>query len=159
MERLKKIYYGMKQRCYNPKSISFKNYGERNITVCEEWLEDFINFYNWAVSNGYDDNLTIDRIDNNKGYSPENCRWVTKSFNSAHTSRWGKQDVETYTFKNETKTIGEWAKQYGMTYGRLRTELKKEKDIEKIIEKQSVKNHIYLNRLREERKRKDREEK
>lgn len=145
-ERLKRIWYQMKYRCYNKNSKSYKTYGEKGIKVCNEWLNSFESFYKWAINNGYQNNLTIDRIKNSKGYSPDNCRWVTKSFNSAHTSRWGKEEVITYTYNGITKTIGEWAKSVGMSYKRLRDELKKEQDLEKILAKQSVKNHIYLNK-------------
>ena len=68
----------MKQRCTNPKLPRYKDYGLRGITVCREWLEDFNNFYLWAMQNGYDDNLTIDRINNDGNYEPSNCRWITK---------------------------------------------------------------------------------
>lgn len=78
--RLYKIYTGMIQRCYNKKNPKYSFYGERGIDICNEWLNKengFINFYTWSINNGYNDTLCIDRINNEKGYYPNNCRWVS----------------------------------------------------------------------------------
>ena len=75
--RLYRIWNCMKTRCYRKSYHAYKHYGGRGIRVCDEWLNNFNNFYDWAMANGYDDSLAIDRIDCNKGYNPQNCRWVT----------------------------------------------------------------------------------
>lgn len=102
--RLYEIWVNMKTRCYNKNNIAYKNwYGDRGIKICDEWHHSFTNFYKWAIKNGYEDNLTIDRIDVNGNYEPSNCRWITmkKQCNN-------KRDNIYLTINNETHTLKEW---------------------------------------------------
>lgn len=75
------IWENIRQRCLNPNAPAYKHYGARGVTICNEW-ENYLAFKKWALSNGYEDNLTIDRINNNGNYEPDNCRWITQSENS-----------------------------------------------------------------------------
>ena len=77
--KIYKVWRGMKSRCYNKNNKAYKHYGGRGITVCEEWKNDFMSFYNWANDSGYKQGLTIERINNDGDYCPKNCSWVTQS--------------------------------------------------------------------------------
>lgn len=83
--RLYSIYSGMKQRCYNPQNQHYALYGGKGIKLCDDWLNEngLQNFIEWSLNNGYEEYLTIDRINSSGDYSPDNCRWITKSLNSA----------------------------------------------------------------------------
>lgn len=110
--RIYKIWGGIKSRCYSKNSLYYKFYGARGIKVCDEWLDKkkgFINFYNWAIKNGYDENAkrgecTIDRINVNGDYEPSNCRWVTNKEQQIN-----KRSNHFLTYNGETLTISQWA--------------------------------------------------
>ena len=87
--RIYSIYANMKDRCYNRKCHAYKNYGARGIKMCDEWIgkNGFLTFYKWAINHGYDDTLTIDRINEKLGYFPDNCQWITKSENTARANK------------------------------------------------------------------------
>jgi hypothetical protein len=106
-ERLYNIWTGMKMRCFNPNDPAYKNYGGRGISVCEEWAgkNSFKAFRDWALANGYKDDLTIDRIDNDLWYSPSNCRWVTKK--EQNNNRRSNLKITAW---GETKNLCEWSR-------------------------------------------------
>lgn len=80
--RIYNIYQNMKQRCYNPNYREYKHYGGKGVVICDEWLNDYVKFYNWALENGYRDDLSIDRINNNGIYEPSNCSRFSSSNNN-----------------------------------------------------------------------------
>ena len=109
--RLYHIWQGMKARCYNENNSRYDKYGGRGIKVCDEWRSEYIAFHNWAISHGYKDDLTIDRIDVNGDYSPSNCRWATneQQCNNRHTNIIIK-------IGNATKTLKEWCDIFEVDY-------------------------------------------
>jgi hypothetical protein len=78
-QRLHRIWSNMKARCRTKSHFAYKNYGGRGIDICDEWFKYYVKFHEWAIANGYRDNLTIERINNNEGYSPSNCTWIEKT--------------------------------------------------------------------------------
>jgi hypothetical protein len=91
--RLYRIYAGMKARCYNKSCQCFSRYGGNGINICAEWLEDYGAFAGWATTHGYRNHLTIDRIDNARGYSPDNCQWISREENTARQTASEKQMI------------------------------------------------------------------
>lgn len=107
--RLYTIWLNMRRRCEDPRDVAFSRYGLRGIRVCHEWLRDFIAFRDWAMAAGYNDGLTIDRIDNARGYEPGNCRWATYSQQNRNYSR--NRPIQ---FRGELVLIGDLAERHGM---------------------------------------------
>ena len=126
--KLYNVWSSMKKRCNEKNHKSYYRYGGRGITYCSEW-EDFNNFMGWALKNGYKENLTLDRIDNDKGYYPENCRWATPKEQSRnrHTNKF-------LTYKGNTKTIAEWEEILGTKKGTIASRIRHGWSIEKAIE-------------------------
>lgn len=107
--RLYQIWAGIAARCNNPHKRCFHQYGGRGIKRCSEW-DDYETFKKWAIEAGYNDELTIDRMDNNKGYSPENCRWVDRKTQSRN-----RRTAHLITYKGETKSLIEWSEKLGIS--------------------------------------------
>lgn len=108
--RIYRIWKGMRKRCKNPNDSNYHKYGGRGIKVCSEWDSDFLSFYYWAMENGYDDSLSIDRIDNNKGYSPDNCQWSSEARQANN-----RRSNHLVTIDNKTHSINEWSKIVGIS--------------------------------------------
>jgi len=105
-----RVWADMKTRCLNVNSGIYKDYGKRGIKICETWVNSFESFKEWAIKNGYDEKLTIDRINNNGNYEPNNCRWTTMSVQNAN------KRLKKYTINNVSKTFPEWCKYTGLGY-------------------------------------------
>ena len=112
--RIYTIWSGMIQRCCNPNAKNYPRYGGRGITICEEWKE-FKNFYDWSKISGYTDNLTIERLDNNGNYCPENCTWITKQKQMRN-----KRRNDYIQYNDEELTLTEWARKFDMNVETLR---------------------------------------
>lgn len=133
--RLDNIYYGIKARCLNPNDPAYKDYGGRGITICQEWLNDRTKFFEWALNNGFKENLTIDRINNNGNYEPSNCRWVDMKIQSRN-----RRSNHLINFDGEIKTITDWAETLKMPYSRLKSRLKRGWSLNKAFTASKMKN-------------------
>lgn len=116
-KRLVRIWRAMMSRCYKTHSYGYKWYGAKGIRVCEEWHE-FENFKDWALNNNYKDDLTIERIDNNEDYKPENCKWADWETQANHTS-----SNKLITYNNKTQSLSLWVKELGLDYYRTKARI------------------------------------
>ena len=141
-----KLFYtwcNMRQRCYNPNRPDYKYYGGKGITVCKKWRDSFLEFKKWAEESGYKDGLTIDRRNNNKNYTPSNCRWATRK-----TQTRNREVTHRLTLNGKTKSVAEWAELNGLTpklaNDRLRTGVAPEKVFKNTdLRKESDKSAFY----------------
>lgn len=127
-ERLYHIWLDILRRCKNPKRRNYKDYGGRGIKVCEEWENSYLSFRTWALNNGYNDTLTIDRIDNNGNYCPENCRWVTMKEQNNN-----KRNNHYITYNGETHTVSEWLEITGIKHSTMYQRLRNGWSIEEAL--------------------------
>lgn len=127
--RLYRIWAGIIQRCCNDRArYEWDKYGGRGISICEEWRDSFEVFRDWSLANGYEDNLTIDREDNNGPYAPWNCRWAT-----TYEQKNNKRTSKRISYNGETGTVREFADKYGLAYSCLYGRLEAGWDIERAL--------------------------
>lgn len=125
--RLYEIWVDMRRRCNSTSHNRAKNYSLKGISVCDEW-NDFTTFKDWSINNGYDDTLSIDRIDNSEGYCPENCRWIPPGEQSKNRTA-----NHYITFNNKTQTLTDWAKEVGIGRNALTSRLQRGWTIERAL--------------------------
>jgi len=118
--RLYREWASIKGRCYYKSQVGYKSYGARGIKMCDEWLNSFETFAEWALSNGYKDDLTIERIDNEKDYSPDNCKWISLGEQANN-----RRSNIAITYKGETRNLSEWCKIYGKDYRFVHNRMRK----------------------------------
>lgn len=126
--RLYKIWQGMKKRCLDPNSHAYKDYGGRGISVCQEWVDSFEAFFDWAIDSGYMEDLTIERKDNDGDYTPENCKWAGV-FEQANN----KRSNVYLTSDGKTQTLKQWADELGMNYSTMHSRLKMGWPVERVL--------------------------
>lgn len=115
-ERMYSIWCNMKTRCLNPNVPAYKDYGGRGITICQEWTDSYTAFRDWCLDNGYKDTLTIERIDVNRGYEPDNCTFIGKEKQPLNA-----RSNHLVTYKGKTKTLTEWSRELHFGRGNFRS--------------------------------------
>ena len=141
--KLNAVWQSMKQRCYNTNNMNYTYYGGRGISVCDEWRNSMIDFYNWAINNGYKEGLSIDREDVNGNYEPSNCRWVKMDVQCRN-----KTDNVFIEYNGENLCLQDWSNKLKITISTLNKRLKKW-DLEKALTTpKSNKNDTSNNRHR-----------
>lgn len=131
--RLYRIWIGMKTRCYNKNDKSYRYYGARNIKVCNDWKNNFIRFKDWAISNGYKDDLTIDRINVDGNYEPQNCRWITIQEQNNN-----KRNTIIVTLNRETNNIKYFSDKYNIEPQKIRDRIKSNYSDDIILQKGNI---------------------
>ena len=126
--RMYVVWESMKDRCFNLNCAAYKNYGGRGITVCDEWRNNFKSFYYWAMSHGYTDELTIDRIDVNGNYEPSNCRWITLREQAGN-----KRSNRILTHNGKSQCLSYWARECGLKVSTLAERLRRGWTIERAL--------------------------
>jgi len=116
--RLYRIWNALIQRCNNKNHSGYRYYGEKGIAVCEAWKDDFITFYEWAMMNGYSDELTIDRINTSEGYFPENCRWVSRKAQANN-----RTFCKMIEYNGKIQTLMQWCEELGLNYKLIHSRL------------------------------------
>lgn len=144
--RIYKEYKNMQTRCTNKNRKEYESYGGRGISVCAEWSGEngFERFMRWSFDNGYDDGLSLDRIDVNGGYSPDNCRWITMKEQASN-----KRNSIRVTYRGETKTLKEWCELLSLNYNTLYSRLRSGWDIEKMFEQKLLNQDTYKEKCAE----------
>ena len=135
--RLYRTWCNMKGRCYRKSMKRYERYGGRGIVVCDEWKNSFETFMEWALRNGYTEELTLDRIDNDGNYCPDNCRWISNKEQQSN-----KSVNHLITYKGKTRTITQWAEELGISAKALEGRLHAWNDVEKAIETPVQKVHF-----------------
>lgn len=132
------VWVDIKRRCLNKNDSAYVYYGGRSITICNEWIDNFENFYNWSIKNGYKKGLSIDRIDTNGNYEPKNCRWT-----NAKTQARNRRNNFNITYNGQTKCLSEWSEILGINRGTLKSRILRSKwSIEKAFNTPILRNNI-----------------